>query len=141
MVFCLWFIMCFCLDVFMGLVQNFSTKTSVSLISLRVTKIIKSILFSYDVGSFQSNTFKISLQIFQLSMNLWKMWSNEAKQGDFGQSVWIWELIQCGFSIHDLNQNPLKRCHLETDWANELRLVLNRRFFVMVCWSAFLFFY
>ena len=41
-----------------------------------------------------------------MSNNLWKMWSREAKQNDFGQSVKIWELFQHRLSFEDLNQKP-----------------------------------
>ena len=48
-----------------------------------------------------------SLQFFQHSKNLVKMWSYEAKRNDFGQSVWIQELFLHKLSLADKNWKPL----------------------------------
>ena len=51
--------------------------------------------------------FNCSLQLFQQSKYLVKMWSNEIKQNDFGQSIWIQELFLCRFSLNYFNWKPL----------------------------------
>ena len=65
------------------------------------------LLFSFDIRWSQSNMLNCSLQFFQHSKNLVKMWSYEAKRNDFGQSVWIQELFLHKLSLADKNWKPL----------------------------------
>ena len=107
--------------------------------------------FSFDTKWFQSNMFYCNLQFFQYSKFLVNMWSNEVKQNDLSQSIWNWELLVYihRLSLEDLNwkaQDHIlvnvifssNHCHLKMDWATELCLVLNGRFFIIVYGSAFI---
>ena len=61
--------------------------------------------------------FNCSLQFFQHSEYLMKMWSNKIKQNDIGQSLWIWELF-----LHMLPSEDVK-------WKSQDKILVKWQFF------------